>query len=311
MASLLEVGTGFHPELSGRENIYLNGSILGMKKREIDRSFDAIVDFSGVERFIDTPLKNYSSGMQLRLAFAVAALLEPEILIIDEVLAVGDAEFQKKCISKMEDVSKGGRTILFTSHNMAAVKKLCKRGVLLQSGKLVFDGPVQEAISLYTQQFKVNQTEFPILVRNTGSLPGYAHTVFIEDLNGRPCNEFAVGMGWQVRVRFKVLNRIPGFVIAMGMMTSEDTGLRTSWSDAMDMVPGDYEVVFREEKIMFGAGDYKLIIGLSARMMPIQYVENCAYLRIGEEILSHLSGIKHASGVGVVLNPMEIIVSPC
>ena len=134
IASLLEVGTGFHPELSGRENVFMNGSILGMRRNEILKNFDAIVDFAGVEKFIDTPLKHYSSGMQLRLAFAVAAFLENEILIIDEVLAVGDAEFQKKCMGKMEDVSKSGRTILFVSHSMNAVQSLCKKGVFLEKG---------------------------------------------------------------------------------------------------------------------------------------------------------------------------------
>ena len=134
IASLLEVGTGFHPELSGRENIFLNGAILGMTKAEIRSKFDEIVDFSGVERYIDTPVKRYSSGMYVRLAFAVAAHLEPEILIIDEVLAVGDAEFQKKCLGKMKDVSGQGRTVLFVSHNMVAVKTLCTRGILLENG---------------------------------------------------------------------------------------------------------------------------------------------------------------------------------
>lgn len=139
VSSLLEVGTGFHPELSGRENIYLNGTILGMTKREIDSKFDEIVDFSGVEKFIDTPVKRYSSGMQVRLAFAVAAHLEPEILVIDEVLAVGDYEFQKKCLGKMQDVAGSGRTVLFVSHNMNAVKQLCHRGIMLNKGKLHFD----------------------------------------------------------------------------------------------------------------------------------------------------------------------------
>ena len=149
IASLLEVGTGFHPELSGRENIFLNGSILGMKKAEIQRNFDAIVDFSGIEKFLDTPLKHYSSGMQLRLAFAVAAFLENEILIIDEVLAVGDAEFQKKCMGKMNEVSKSGRTILFVSHNMPSIKGLCVNGIHLEKGTLKFNGKVEEAIAKY------------------------------------------------------------------------------------------------------------------------------------------------------------------
>ena len=154
VASLLEVGTGFHPELTGRENIYLNGSILGLSKKEIDRKLDEIIDFSGVEKFIDIPLKNFSSGMQLRLAFSVAAHLEPEILLIDEVLAVGDIEFQKKCIGKMEEISKNaGRTIVFVSHNTASVKQLCNKGLVLQKGESAFYGPIHDAISFYTGSF--------------------------------------------------------------------------------------------------------------------------------------------------------------
>lgn len=150
IASLLEVGTGFHPEMTGRENIYLNGAILGMRKREIDRKFDEIVDFSGVERYIDTPVKRYSSGMYVRLAFAVAAHLESEILIVDEVLAVGDAEFQKKCLGKMGDVSKGeGRTVLFVSHNMASIKQLCSTGLLMENGCVSKCGEIQNVIDNY------------------------------------------------------------------------------------------------------------------------------------------------------------------
>src|SRR5512134_174745 len=134
IASLLEVGTGFHPELTGRENVYLNGAILGMSKQEVTRKFDEIVNFAEIEKFIDTPVKRYSSGMYVRLAFAVAAHLEPEILIVDEVLAVGDAQFQKKCLGKMGEVAKGGRTVLFVSHNMAAVSALCNKGILLEDG---------------------------------------------------------------------------------------------------------------------------------------------------------------------------------
>ena len=150
IASLLEVGTGFHPELTGRENVFLNGSILGMRRHEILKNFDAIVDFAGVEKFIDTPLKHYSSGMQLRLAFAVAAFLENEILIIDEVLAVGDAEFQKKCMGKMEEVSKNdGKTVLFVSHNMLAVKSLCQKGILLVNGEKSIDGNLETVMNKY------------------------------------------------------------------------------------------------------------------------------------------------------------------
>jgi lipopolysaccharide transport system ATP-binding protein len=152
LASLLEVGTGFHPELTGRENIYLNGSILGLGRAEINRQFDAIVDFSGVETFLDTPLKHYSSGMKLRLAFSVAAHLEPEILVIDEVLAVGDSAFQQKCLDKMTEVSLGGRTLLFVSHNLQAVRNLCQRAILLENGEIVQEGNVDNTINAYISQ---------------------------------------------------------------------------------------------------------------------------------------------------------------
>ncbi len=150
VASLLEVGTGFHPELTGRENIFLNGAILGMSHGEIKRKFDEIVAFAEVEKFLDTPVKRYSSGMYVRLAFAVAAHLEPEILVVDEVLAVGDAEFQKKCLGKMQDVAGHGRTVLFVSHNMAAIQALCSRGLVLQAGCLVFEGAKDEATTFYS-----------------------------------------------------------------------------------------------------------------------------------------------------------------
>lgn len=160
IASLLEVGTGFHPELTGRENIYMNGTILGMKKWEIDKKLDEIVDFSGCERYLDTPVKRYSSGMMVRLGFAVAAHLEPEILVVDEVLAVGDAEFQKKAIGKMQDVSKGeGRTVLFVSHNMAAVRSLCSRGMLLKNGMIQSIGNTEDIVNEYILENKQNLTD--------------------------------------------------------------------------------------------------------------------------------------------------------
>ena len=149
MGSLLEVGTGFHPELSGRENIFLNGAILGMPKVEIQRKFDEIVAFSEIERFLDTPVKHYSSGMYVRLAFAVAAHLEPEILLVDEVLAVGDAQFQKKCLAKMEDVGHGGRTVIFVSHNLSAVTRICQRVIMLDAGRVAADGPASQVVSSY------------------------------------------------------------------------------------------------------------------------------------------------------------------
>ena len=160
IASLLEVGTGFHPEMTARENIYMNGSIMGMTKAEITRKLDEIVDFAGVERYLDTPVKRFSSGMTVRLGFAVAAFLEPEILVVDEVLAVGDAEFQKKAMGKMKDVSQGGgRTVLFVSHNMAAVKNLCTRGIVLQSGMLVYDGSTENAVNYYIGEGANSQSD--------------------------------------------------------------------------------------------------------------------------------------------------------
>ena len=157
VGSLLEVGTGFHPELTGRENMFLNGALLGMPRAEIRRKFDEIVAFADVEKFLDTPVKRYSSGMYVRLAFAVAAHLEPDILIVDEVLAVGDAEFQKKCLSKMQDVSKGGRTVLFVSHNLAAVQSLCRTGLLLEYGRVAYTGLASDAVSCYLATAPSNQ----------------------------------------------------------------------------------------------------------------------------------------------------------
>jgi len=167
LAALLEVGTGMHPELTGRENIYMNGTVLGMKKREIDAKFDEIVDFSGVSKFLDTPVKHYSSGMRVRLGFAIAAHLEPEILVVDEVLAVGDADFQAKCLNKMETVAKGGRTVLFVSHNLSAVQTLCKKAFLLLNGKLIEQGTPQSIINTYlSEKSGTDRNRLPI-IRNT------------------------------------------------------------------------------------------------------------------------------------------------
>jgi lipopolysaccharide transport system ATP-binding protein len=168
LASLLEVGTGFHPELSGRENIYLNATILGMTRREVDRKFDEIVDFSGVGRFLDTPVKRYSSGMYVRLAFAVAAHVEADILLVDEVLAVGDAEFQKRCLGKMEQVATSGRTVVFVSHNLTAVRNLCTRGLMLDVGELILTGPIETVLRRYSDHGSIGTNE-RVLAPNTAS----------------------------------------------------------------------------------------------------------------------------------------------
>ncbi len=175
IASLLEVGTGFHSELTGRENIYMNGTILGMTKHEIDKKIDEIIDFSGCERYIDTPVKRYSSGMTVRLGFAVAAHLDPEILVVDEVLAVGDAEFQKKAIGKMQDVSKGeGRTVLFVSHNMASIRALCKNGVLLENGSVKYTGGIDDVVGYYLNDYENTLTGVPLRERNDRRGSGFA-----------------------------------------------------------------------------------------------------------------------------------------
>lgn len=187
VASLLEVGTGFHPELTGRENIFLNGAILGMNRGEIRSKFDEIVAFAEIEKFLDTPVKRYSSGMYVRLAFAVAAHLEPEILVVDEVLAVGDAQFQKKCLGKMEDVSKNqGRTVLFVSHNMGVIANLCNKGYLLQKGRLIYTGKASEAINLYLDNAEKSQG-----YQNDNTKSTSFNKVFFNDAEGTFKNEFA------------------------------------------------------------------------------------------------------------------------
>ena len=181
IASLLEVGTGFHPEMTGRENIYMNGAIMGMTRAEISRKLDEIVDFSGCERYLDTPVKRYSSGMTVRLGFAIAAHLEPEILVVDEVLAVGDAEFQKKAIGKMQDVSKGeGRTVLFVSHNMGAVRNLCKTGIVLNQGQVAFEGSAEDAIGYYTKNKEISLKNKTLKIIHDNN---YGHDVTFEEIS--------------------------------------------------------------------------------------------------------------------------------
>ncbi len=219
MASLLEVGTGFHPELTGRENIFLNGALLGMSNAEIRRKFDEIVAFSEIEKFLDTPVKRYSSGMYVRLAFAVAAHLDPEILVVDEVLAVGDAAFQQKCLGKMGDVAKGGRTILFVSHNMAAMRKLCTRAVLLEGGRVAATGGVEEVTEQYLNSGAVEEGGGPVRVRG---IP-YHHKktdftiedIKVTDLEGGVITNLSTGDTIRLRVYYRAGKKItsPGLVI--------------------------------------------------------------------------------------------------
>lgn len=204
MASLLEVGTGFHPELTGRENIYLNGAVLGMSRGEIKRKFDEIVAFAEVEKFLDTPVKRYSSGMYVRLAFAVAAHLEPEILVVDEVLAVGDMEFQRKCLGKMDEVSKEGRTVLFVSHNMATISRLCDRSIMLHHGKLIEDGPTQNVIERYLAEGMATHG-VPLVQRTDRTGTGDVRLIETQFLNKdmQPCDRVATGQPLTIRLKYQ------------------------------------------------------------------------------------------------------------
>jgi lipopolysaccharide transport system ATP-binding protein len=238
IASLLEVGTGFNPEMTGRENIYMNGAILGMRRHEITRKFDEIVDFSGVEAYIDTPVKRYSSGMYVRLAFAVAAHLESEILIVDEVLAVGDAEFQKKCLGKMGDVSKGeGRTVLFVSHNMAAVETLCNKGLMLESGNLTFSGNVTNTINFYKNSNInfLNKKNF-----NQEKREGLNNLIWIETWLENKKNEtiktFEVGEEIKICSIFKSTNNFTNhnLSIAIAIYNSSNILLTDLWNKSVN-----------------------------------------------------------------------------
>lgn len=218
VASLLEVGTGFHPELTGRENIFLNGAILGMGRQEIRKKFDEIIAFAEVEQFLDTPVKRYSSGMYVRLAFAVAAHLEPEILIVDEVLAVGDAQFQKKCLGKMQDVSSGeGRTVLFVSHNMGVVSQLCNKGILLQKGQVVFNGGAKQAIESYLQ----SQTQHNDYTADNSVIlqkKNYIQRLVVKNKTGEPTSNFSFDENISLHFELSISNYSPNLQIGIGLL---------------------------------------------------------------------------------------------
>jgi lipopolysaccharide transport system ATP-binding protein len=240
VGSLLEVGTGFHPELTGRENIYLNGAILGMKRAEIRRKFDDIVAFSEVEKFLDTPVKRYSSGMYMKLAFAVASHLEPEILLVDEVLAVGDAQFQRKCLGKMGEVSRQGRTVLFVSHNMTAVKALCTRAVLIERGSVGLDGDVDEVVNRYlsagTDMAKTGLIPDDVPRHVDRADEARLRAVRITDLSGQPVSQLYFGQPFQVHVVGEVLREIPDGLVEVSLATQD--GVQVTYSTTMDGAAG-------------------------------------------------------------------------
>lgn len=309
VASLLEVGTGFNGEMTGRENIFLNGAILGMTKKEIASKLDEIIEFSGCERYIDTPVKRYSSGMYVRLAFAVAAFLEPEILIVDEVLAVGDAEFQKKAIGKMQDISKGeGRTVLFVSHNMAAVQKLCTKCILLQNGRFIMQGKTEEIIQYYLEESNSNQSEYFFEKPKSSEILAYTTRLTIEDFEGNLMSEIPVGKPWKVKLYFKVIEPIKKMVVGLGMTDMQDIPIRTSWSVAEDKNKGNYVASFIEKNIDFNPGQYKLIIGLSrGGLQNLQYIDEGVFITFSDIIDSQDETIVNNKS-GLINNSMKVIV---
>jgi len=239
VSSLLEIGTGFHPELTGRENVFLNGAILGMKKAEIRAKFDEIVAFSEVERFLDTPLKRYSTGMRMRLAFAVAAHLEPEILIIDEVLAVGDAAFQRKCLGKMDEVAQRGRTVIFVSHNMSAIQRLCTRGILVHQGRLLVDDRPSVAVASHLALFEEGSS-YTSGVENlprTRSDLGESLRITeceLRDSTGRPTHSLRFGESFSVRIDARVETEYDDLSVVVGIDSRDETRIATAISEEAD-----------------------------------------------------------------------------
>jgi ABC-type polysaccharide/polyol phosphate transport system ATPase subunit len=263
VGALLEVGTGFHPELTGRENVYLNGAVLGMSRAAIRSRFDEIVEFADVERFLDTPLKRYSSGMYLRLAFAVAAHLEPEIVVVDEVLAVGDAEFQKKCLTKMSSFGEEGRTVVFVSHDLGAVGRLCRRALWLDRGSLLADGPTGGVLKQYLRAAPVrgHRVEFEVDAEE----PVQAVSLALADQSGHDVEHVMRGDPVSLRLRFLVRRRVAGFDIALSLVNAQgDRVLYEVWSDTRDGVgisiePGEYDALLMIPPLL-PAGEY--VVGL-------------------------------------------------
>ena len=292
IASLLEVGTGFHPELTGRENIYLNGAILGMNKAEISAKEEEIISFSGCQMYIDTPVKRYSSGMRVRLAFAVAAHLEPDILVVDEVLAVGDAEFQKKAIGKMQDISRGeGRTVIFVSHNMATVKSLCTRAVVLEHGKTVFEGDTHEAVKYYLT-LGASKEDISLKNRKQREGSGKWKVVNIEYLNSENAHisEVISGNAMKFKISFEKHEPIDYSKLFFGLAITDnhEQKVATFLSDEMNCdlkgLEDGNSVVIDVPNMLLRGGNYNLTIhlgeGSTAVSDFVDYVENAAKLEV-------------------------------
>jgi ABC-type polysaccharide/polyol phosphate transport system ATPase subunit len=253
MGTLLEVGTGFHPELTGRENVFLSGAILGMTKREIERKFDEMVSFAGVEQFIDTPLKHYSTGMQMRLAFGVAAHLEPEILLVDEVLAVGDAAFQKKCLVKMSDVARGGRTIVFVSHQMNQIRRLCQRVIWVDQGRLRADGPMGEVVAAY-EASQMNAQEAP-------SSRCFLRWEIAEPRNGEPHSLTSHGPV-KIKVKVRLRKAISRGHHGIALYNPEGQLVWATAVDNLQLTAGEHDFLYRLQSLPLRPGAYRWQVSL-------------------------------------------------
>ncbi|MWW24820.1 ABC transporter ATP-binding protein [Algibacter lectus] len=289
IASLLEVGTGFHGEMTGRENIFLNGAILGMTKKEITAKIDEIIDFSGCQRYIDTPVKRYSSGMTVRLAFAVAAFLEPEILVIDEVLAVGDAEFQKKAIGKMQDISRGeGRTVLFVSHNLMAVQALCTRAIVLEHGNIVFEGNTKDGVSFYLSKTKKIARFESVLNESNRRWKTSGEVELIKIVS--TAREVNIRSQLKFDVFLKTNKKIEGLVSLSGTICNKkDVALGSFFTKPFDIDKSDnMKIGFSITNHNLAVGDYYLNISISKGSIYTSDLEDLdhAYEAIGFEVLS-------------------------
>jgi lipopolysaccharide transport system ATP-binding protein len=304
LSSLLEVGTGFHPELTGRDNVFLNGAILGMTKKEIKQKFDEIVDFSGVEKFIDTPVKRYSSGMKVRLAFAVSAFLEPEILLVDEVLAVGDSAFQNKCIGKMGEVSKEGRTIIFVSHNMPAILNLCERVIVMESGSVKMDTDPDTGIKAYFESTasQGNHNDFSKLPRLRNHQPTLQRLEFLNAF-GTPVNSVQSGDSLTVRIHYSHSDAIKN--AHFGITFETLMGIKVFYVHSKiqkgrfpDLAPSGV-VECRIHKLPLLAGTYYITAGCGSQKVQMDYLERCCQFQVTEA---------DVFGTGKTLNPKAACV---
>jgi lipopolysaccharide transport system ATP-binding protein len=295
VGSLLEVGTGFHPELTGRDNVYLNGAVLGMTRAEVRRKFDEIVAFAEIDRFIDTPVKRYSSGMYVRLAFAVAAHLEPEILIVDEVLAVGDVGFQRKCLGKMNAAARSGRTVLFVSHNMGAIAELCSRAILLEQGRIRADGEVQEVLERYSQV--VSEHARLVQIAPDPSAPAAILAVGLENGAGEPTTSFDLADEIVITIRYSVPRRIDGLQLTVTLARNMVDVVHSFDTDELDEIPtreaGVYEARFALPGMFLKAGIYSARITAGTPTQLIQDLQGVLSFEIEERsVNTHMRGFR-------------------